>query len=198
MTLSVFLFSIFVLAVGYLLIAGLIDLRASRRLREISLRQKTQREFGKLRHELMGMLADKEISGRSLIFLHLYLLNTTVMRQPEGHRSLASKLLNLFDEGIKRDEPVFAALVNERSQWSPATHGLVAQHSVELTLLMIRHSTAIRIAYMIAKMAGRTLFKSRPPFLTAVLECIDKVVGLFSPTTRAMVRARNEMAELAV
>lgn len=191
------MFTVLVSAIGYFLVAGLIDLRASRRLREIIRRQKTQREFGKLRNNLMMQLANKEVGGRSLIFLHLYLLDTTVMRRPEGHRTLASKMRELFAKGIKRDEPVFSALMNERPAWSPELHGLVAQHSVELTMLMLRHSTALRITLMLARMIGRTILKSRPPLQNAIQTCIEKLAGFFSPTTRALVHARDEMVQLA-
>lgn len=195
MTLSVFVFTIIILITGYFLISGLIDLRASRRLREIIRRQKTQREFGKLRNSLMMRLSDKEIDGRSLIFLHLYLLDTTVMRRPEGHKTLAGKLRVLFEKGIKRDEPVFKALIDERPTWPADVHGLVAQHSVELTSLMLRHSTVIRIAYLVAKTLGRTL---TPTFRKMAFGCIDKLAGLFSPSTRAILNARNAMVDLVL
>ena len=111
------------------------------------------------------------------------------------HKTLAGKLRVLFEKGIKRDEPVFKALIDERPTWPADVHGLVAQHSVELTSLMLRHSTVIRIAYLVAKTLGRTL---TPTFRKMAFGCIDKLAGLFSPSTRAILNARNAMVDLVL
>lgn len=197
MTVSKLIILIWLVFCLYQIAAIILNKIEIRRLRDIRYRMKTQHSFGIVRHQLMMLVATNKISSKSITFLTFYLMNTNIMRHPDKYNGIAKMLRNAMLDESRGSEvnPNLELLKKEQLDWSPEVRQMVSQNVEALNILIVHHSPLIRVLYTVTVLAHRVLknlIKHHGTFSAG-----QNIVARRNSTTQTIVRAKNELQQLA-
>jgi hypothetical protein len=199
MTLTVFLFIVFIAFIVYQIAVAVLNTRVINRMRDIRYRAETQHSLGMARQGLMRLMVEKQLSSDSITFLNFYMMSTAIMRHPDRYNEIARMLqesLILGFRGENDSDSVADSIVTESKTWSYDVKKVVTQIDEALTLLMVYHSPLLSSARTVAVAFHRILaHRLRRQFGSII--SISRLIAKRDPDTRMIVQAKSRLEALA-
>lgn len=209
MTTLSFVFLILIVFSIYQLAVIFLNNREIRWLREVRLRTQTQDVFGRVRHKLLLLTLEGDLKADSITFLFFYLMNTTVMRNPDSYRELSKMLQESFlGAGDEEDtNETLAELKKESENWSSRVREMVNDNDSAITNLMIYNFSILRGIYFITKFALK-IFRLLPKVVWRILRkrvqakfdglsSVSKVLARTNPSVLTFIETKAKLHQLA-
>lgn len=209
MTTLSFVFLILIVFSVYQLAVIFLNNREIRWLRETRLRTQTQDVFGRTRHKLLLLTIEGELKSDSVTFMFFYLMNTTVMRNPDSYQALSKMLQESFlGDGEKDDtNETLIELKKESENWSNRVREMVNDNDSAITDLMIYNFSILRGIYFVTKFVVKIFrllpkviwkqFRKRVRAKFNGFNSASKVLAKTNPSVLTFIETKAKLHQLA-